>query len=94
MNLWLNRNFNICFTIDSVSTRVLSFDKSTKELSLITNAGTTKITIPTSLFNSKKIVSWLAENSGANVIKATISNYASTLTQNAHTFRGVRNKIK
>ena len=42
----------------------------------------------------KKIVLWLAENSGANVIKASISNYASTLTQNSHTFRGVRNKFK
>ena len=88
MNLWLNRNFDISFTINSVSTKILSFNKSTKELSLITNAGTEKITIPTTLFNGKKIVLWFAENSGANVIKASLSNYASTLTKNSHTFRG------
>ena len=94
MNLWLNRNFDISFTINSVSTKVLSFNKSTKELSLITNPGTEKITIPTSLFNGEKVVLWFAENSGANVMKASLSNYASTLTKNSHTFRGTRNKIK
>ena len=93
MLLWLNRNFNIFSTINSVSTKVLSFNKTTKELSLITNAGTTKFTIP-NLFNGKKIVLWMAENSSANVIKASISSYSSTLTQNSHTFRGVRNKFK
>ena len=36
----------------------------------------------------------MAENSCANVIKASLSNYASTLTKNSHTFRGTRNKIK
>ena len=79
-------------TINSVSTKVLSFNKTTKELSLITNTGTTKITIP-DLFNGKKIVLWMAENSSANVIKASISNYSATLTQNSHTFSGVRKKI-
>ena len=37
MNLWLNRNLNIFFAINSVSTKILSFGKSTKKLSLITN---------------------------------------------------------
>ena len=36
----------------------------------------------------------IAENSGANVIKASISNYAATLTQNSRTFGGVRNKFQ
>ena len=54
MNLWLNRNFNIHFTINSLSTKTLGFDKTTKKLSLITNTGTTKITIP-NLFNGKKL---------------------------------------
>ena len=93
MKLCLNRNFKILFTINSVSTKVLSFNKSTKELSLIRNAGTTKFSIP-DLFNGKKIVLWMAENSSANVIKASISNYSVTLTQNSHTFSGVRNKFK
>ena len=93
MQLWLKRNFNIFFTINSVSTKVLSFNKSTNELSLITNTITTKFTIP-SLFNGKKIVLWMTENSGANVIKASLSTYSSTLTNNSNTFRGTRYKIK
>ena len=36
----------------------------------------------------------MAENSSANVIKASISNYSATFTQNSHTLNGVRNKIK
>ena len=36
----------------------------------------------------------MAENSSANVIKASISNYSATLTQNSHTFSGVRKKFK
>ena len=54
MNLWLNRNFNIFFTINSLSTKVLSLNKSSKEISLIANTGTKKITIP-NLFNGKKL---------------------------------------
>ena len=46
------------------------------------------------LFKGKKIFLWIAENSGANVIKASISNYAATLTQNSRTFGGVRNKFQ
>ena len=33
-----------------------------------------------SSFNGKRIVLWLAENFDANVTKASISNYSSTLT--------------
>ena len=36
----------------------------------------------------------MAENSGANVTKASISNYSSTLTQNSTTLSGVRNKFQ
>ena len=36
----------------------------------------------------------MAESSGANVIKASISNYSATLTQNSHTFGGVRNEFQ
>ena len=53
MNLWLNRNSNLFFIVGSLSTKVLSLNNSTKELSLITNSGTTKITIK-KLFNGKK----------------------------------------
>ena len=38
MKLGLNRNFNIFFTINAVSTKVLSFNKSTKGLSLCFHA--------------------------------------------------------
>lgn len=91
MKLWMNRNCNLFFRVGTLSTKVLSFHKSTKEFSLITNTGTTKITIP-NIFNGKKIVLWMAENSSA--IKASISNYSATLTQNSHTFGGVRNKFQ
>lgn len=88
------QKFNIFFTINSTSTKVLSFKKSpAKELSLITSTGTTKIAIP-NLFNGKKNVLWMTENSSANVIKASLSNYSSTLTLLSNTFRGTRNKIK
>ena len=46
------------------------------------------------LFNGKKNVLWMTENSSANVIKASLSNYSSTLTLLSNTFRGTRNKIK
>lgn len=42
----------------------------------------------------RKLFLWMAQNSGANVIEASISNYSSTLTQNLHTFSGVRNKFQ
>lgn len=90
MKLWMNRNFYFYFL---VSSKVLSFNKVTKELSLITTAGTEKFTIP-SLFNGKKMVLCLTENSGANVIKASLSNYASTLTKNAITFNPRKYKFR
>ena len=93
MALWLNRNFHTHFTKNSLSTKILGFNKISKELSLITNTGTTKITIP-NIFNGKKIVLWIAENSNANVIKASLSNYSSTFTQNSTTLSGVRNKFQ
>ena len=55
LSLWLNRNFNRFFIVGSLSTKILSFDKTKKELSLIPNTGTTKIAIQ-SFFNGKKIV--------------------------------------
>ena len=90
MKLWMNRNFYFYFFVGS---KVLSFNKVTKELSLITTAGTEKFTVP-SLFIGKKIVLWFTENSGVNVIKATLSNYASTLTKNANTFNRKKSKFR
>lgn len=49
MKLWMNRNFYFYFLVGS---KVLIFNKLTKELSLITTARTEKFTIP-SLFNRK-----------------------------------------
>ena len=93
MSIWMNRNFNLYFIRGSVLLRLLSFIKSSKELSLITSSQTTKFTVP-SLFNGKKIVLWITENSCANVIKASLSNYASTLTQSSHTYYGSRNNFR
>ena len=42
----------------------------------------------------EKNVLWLAENSNANVTKASISNYSATLTQNSTTLSSVRNKFQ
>ena len=70
MQLWINRNFNLYFVTASVPLNLISFNKVTKELSLITSSKITKFTIP-SLFNGRKIVLWAAENSGANVIRAS-----------------------
>lgn len=51
MKLWMNRNFHLYFLVGS---KVLSFNKVTKELSLITTAETKKFAVP-SLFNGKKL---------------------------------------
>ena len=54
MSLWMNRNFNLYFIRGSVLLRLLCFNNSSKELSLITSSQTTKFTVP-SLFNGKKL---------------------------------------
>ena len=89
----MNRNFNLYFVSSSVPLKVLSFNKVSKELTLLTSSKSAKFTVP-SLFNGKQIVLWMAENSGANVIKASLSNYASTLTLNSNTYSGNRNKFQ
>lgn len=54
MQLWINRNFNLYFVTASVPLNLISFNKVTKELSLITSSKITKFTIP-SLFNGEKL---------------------------------------
>ena len=54
MKLWTNRNFNIFFGTFSFPLKVLSFNKVSKELTLLTSSTSTKFTIP-SLFNGKKL---------------------------------------
>ena len=55
----------------------------TQRLDLDTNTG--QITIPlTNEFNGKKVVFWITENSNANITKAAISNYSSTLTKRSN----------
>lgn len=51
------------------------------------------ITLPSS-FHDKKLVSWLTENSNANTIKASISNYSATITMNKSPFSGVRDTFE
>lgn len=43
----------------------------------------THITL-TNGFSGKKVVFWMAENSNANITKAAISNYSSTLTNQSN----------
>ena len=50
----MNRNFNIFFGTFSFPLKVLSFNKVSKELTLLTTSTSTKFTIP-SLFNGKKL---------------------------------------
>ena len=51
--------------------------------------GTKTIILPSS-FNGKRIVIWLAENTNANITKAILSNYSSTLIQASSPIRNQR----
>ena len=82
MSFWRNRKTSLISSVsgnNNLGTK-LKYNKNTNIMSLITNRGSTDITIPSG-FNGKKVVIWLTENSDANVTKASISNYSSTLTQ-------------
>lgn len=73
----------------------LHFNERKKQLRLYTGRtvlGTNVekgITLPSS-FHDKKVVLWLTENSNANTIKASISNYSRTITMNKSPFSCVR----
>ena len=76
MQLWLNRRFMMEFQVKNAANRP-------KKLFLETNSGKTHIPL-TNDFNGKKVVFWMAENSNANITKAAISNYSSTLTRHSN----------
>ena len=92
MTFWLNRNTVILAGMKNKRYRTtkLNFDKITKDLVL---NGITHITLPNS-FNGKKVVLWLTEDNNANVTKASISNYAATLTQNSRPIMSERDEFK
>ena len=78
---WRKRNFSITkknSTNDNILLK-LNYDKRNNKVTLTVNKTTQNFTIPSS-FNGQRIVVWLIENSSANVTKAKISNYSSTLT--------------
>ena len=78
---WRNRNFSITKK-NSTNNNILlklNYDKTNNKVTLTVNKTTQNFTIPSS-FNGQRIVVWLIENSSANVTKAKISNYSSTLT--------------
>ena len=78
---WRNRKFSIRKK-DSISGNgllVLYYNPVDNKVNLVFNNITRRITLPSS-FSGKKIVLWLAEDSGTNVTNASISNYSATLT--------------
>ena len=81
MQFWRNRNFTLFSNVLYINSKTeLKYDSKTTKLTLTTNRGSQVITMPSSM-NAKRIVIWLTENSNANITKATVSNYSSTLTQ-------------
>ena len=85
MQLWLNRSMSIKTFIDgSINERPhLIYDSTTKKLELDTagHNDILSITVPSS-FNGKRVVFWLSKKGiGRFIVKASISNYASTLTK-------------
>ena len=89
--LWRKRSLNLFSTVENTNTKTeLKYDKKkTYRLSLTTNRGSQTIILPSS-FNGKRIVIWLTENSNANITKASISNYSSTLTEASSPIRNQR----
>ena len=78
---WRNRSFSLTKKNVSNSNILLklNYDKTNNKVTLTVNKTTQNFTMLSS-FNGKIIVLWLAENLSANVTKASISNYSSTLT--------------
>ena len=92
MQLWLNRSmFTKTFMSNGTHEKPhLIYDKTTKKLTLQTNglrAGSTNETSITLLnsFDGKRVVFWITKKgTGATpTVKASISNYSSTLTLNS-----------
>ena len=67
------------------------YDTTNKRLFLDTNSGRTHISL-TNDFNDKKVVFWMTENSSANITKAAISSYSSTLTNGADQADGLERR--
>ena len=85
MQLWLNRSMSIKTFIDGgINERPhLIYNSTTKKLELDTAGHNDRlsITVPSS-FNGKRVVFWLSEKGiGRFIVKASILNYASTLTR-------------
>ena len=78
---WRNRSFTLTKYLSTNNNILvkLDYNKSNNKVTLTVNKTTQNFTIPSS-FNGQRIVVWLIENSSANVTKAKISNYSSTLT--------------
>ena len=78
---WRNRSFTLTKYLSTNNNILvkLSYDKSNNKVTLTVNKTTQNFTMPSS-FNGKIIVLRLTGNSSANVTKASISNYSSTLT--------------
>ena len=78
---WRNRSFTLTKYLSTNNNILvkLDYNKSNNKVTLTVNKTTQNFTMLSS-FNGKIIVLWLAENLSANVTKASISNYSSTLT--------------
>ena len=79
--VWRNRSFSLTKYLSTNNNILLklNYDKTNNKVTLTVNKTTQNFTMLSS-FNGKIIVLWLAENLSANVTKASISNYSSTLT--------------
>ena len=86
MQLWMNRCMSIKTYIDDGSYEKphLIYEHTTKKLKLqTTGCDETSITLLNS-FNGKRVVFWLTKKGRSSlylVVKASISNYSATLTQ-------------
>ena len=77
---WRNRKFSLRKKdSNSIVLLDLYYNTVNNKVNLVVNNITSSFTLP-SIFSGKKIVLWLVENFGANVTKASISNYSATLT--------------
>ena len=92
MQLWLNRSMSIKTIMNNGAYEKphLIYDRTTKKLRLQTNSlksgqsSETSISLLSS-FNGKRVVFWLTKNGTGGispVVKASISNYSSTVTLN------------
>jgi len=89
MQLWLNRSMSIKTDVDNGTYEKphLIYEHTTTKLKLQTTVhAETSITLPNG-FNGTRVVFCLTKqgsSGGPTVIKASVSNYSSTLTQNSN----------